>query len=136
MRSKRLGRFLRLAWLSLLPVLLSQAQELTLAQQAIADAVEKRLLAPCCWNETVAEHRSDEALAIRVEAAKLAAAGRSEAQILETFKERYGMRILTEPDDVRWWWMNLVPVLALLAGLALVVIVLRRLLRRRPSSSP
>jgi cytochrome c-type biogenesis protein CcmH len=98
------------------------------------EQLEKSLLAPCCWSEPIATHRSEVALAMRVEIARFVAEGKSDREILDYYKARYGERVLVEPEGAKWWWMHVVPVLMLAAGLAVAVLVLRKWLRPLPAS--
>jgi len=100
--------------------------ELTEAQRARAEALEHRLMAPCCWSETVAEHRSEIALEMRAEIEQMVAEGKSDREILDYYKAQYGMRILTEPEGGLFVVMNVVPVVVLVAGLVIVAALIRR----------
>ena len=106
--------------------------ELTDAQRARAEALERRLMAPCCWSETVAEHRSEIALQMRAEIEQMVAEGKNDREILDHYKAQYGMRILTEPEGGLFWVMNVAPVVVLIFGMAVVVILIRRWAKARP----
>lgn len=112
------------------------AADLTPRQQERVRNLERKLIAPCCWSEPVATHRSEIALKMKAEIAAFVAAGKTDEEILEIYKQRYGMRILIEPEGARWWWTNVVPLIALALGLGLTIVVIRKLLRPLPSSSP
>jgi cytochrome c-type biogenesis protein CcmH len=119
-----------------LVVLVSAASaELTGEQKLRASTLQKNLLAPCCWSETVATHRSEVALEMRAEINRLVAEGKSDREILDYYKQRYGMRILVEPEGQRAFWVNLLPPVVLLAGGAWVIWLIQRWVRRRPVSS-
>ncbi|MBI4876481.1 MAG: cytochrome c-type biogenesis protein CcmH [Acidobacteria bacterium] len=109
--------------------------ELTPAEKARAANLQKTLLAPCCWSEPISAHRSEVALEMRAEVNRMVAAGKSDREILDHYKSRYGMRILIVPEGERSFWMYVIPPVAALAGLGWVVWVLRRWLRRRPQPS-
>ncbi len=109
--------------------------QLTGPQNARAAALQKVLLAPCCWSEPVATHRSDAALEMRAEINRLVAGGKSDREILDLYKSRYGMRVLIEPEGERSFWMHLMPPVALLAGGVWVVFLIHRWLKRRPAPS-
>lgn len=98
------------------------------------EALENRLLAPCCWAETIAGHRSEVALQMKAEIAAFVAEGRTDRQILDHYKQQYGERILVEPEGARWWVMNVVPLSMLGCGVLVVAFVLRRWLRPLPAS--
>jgi cytochrome c-type biogenesis protein CcmH len=92
----------------------------TRQQQARALAAELRC--PDCESLSVAESRTAAAAAIRAEIAEQLAAGRSPADVRATFVARYGEWILLQPTSPFIW---LVPIVALLAGVALVAWWLR-----------
>lgn len=110
--------------------------DLTPQQQEHARNLERKLIAPCCWSEPVATHRSEIALKMKTEIAAFVVAEKTDEEILAIYKQRYGMRILIEPEGERWWWTHVVPLAALALGLALTIVVIRKLLRPLPSSSP
>jgi cytochrome c-type biogenesis protein CcmH len=104
------------------------------APQKRIERLEASLLAPCCWAEPVSRHRSDVALEMRADIAKFVAEGRSDREILDFYKQKYGSRILVEPEGARWWWMHVVPIAVLVLGLAAVLLLLRRWLKPQPAS--
>jgi len=112
------------------------AEQLNEAQQARAKALHRILLAPCCWNEPIATHGSQVSLDMRAEVNRLVAQGKSDREIIDLYKDRYGMRILIEPEGGRSIWIHVVPPVAVLLGLAWVVWVIRRLLKPRPAPDP
>lgn len=97
--------------------------------------LEDRLLAPCCWSEPVSQHRSEVALEMKVEIREMVGQGRSDREILDYYIGRYGQRILIEPEGELSTWIHVVPVVVLIAGLALVVLVIRKLAMQPPPSS-
>jgi cytochrome c-type biogenesis protein CcmH len=70
---------------------------LTPSQEALALHIEGGLIAPCCWVQTVAVHDSQIAKDIKREVREAAAQGQTEDQILGTFVDRYGEKILAAP---------------------------------------
>ena len=64
-----------------------------------AAALEGRILAPCCWNQTVDIHGSEISNAIRREIRTRLRAGESADTIQASFVERYGPKILAMPSD-------------------------------------
>jgi cytochrome c-type biogenesis protein CcmH len=96
--------------------------------------LENSLLAPCCWAESVARHRSDVALQMRAEIANFVSEGRSDREILDFYKQKYTSRILVEPEGEKWWWMHIVPIIILALGGLGVVMLLRKWLRPQPAS--
>ena len=95
-------------------------------QQARISRLENSLLAPCCYQETLARHTSETAVAMRAELRAMVAQGKSDRQILNHYKQRYGKRILVEPEGTAWWIVGGVPVLVLVLGAWFVIRILRR----------
>jgi cytochrome c-type biogenesis protein CcmH len=59
--------------------------------------LERRLIAPCCWRQTVADHLSEESDRIKREIRFLLAEGRTEQEILDHYARQYGRAILAQP---------------------------------------
>lgn len=97
-------------------------------------ALQEKLVAPCCWNESVASHRSEIAAEMRAEISRMVSEGRSDREILDYYKAKYGARILMEPEGELRLWAYTIPVIASLAGLAFVIWVIRRMLRQQPAA--
>ena len=95
--------------------------------------VEERFLAPCCWRENLAVHRSPEAEEMRRELRKLVISGRTEDEIVRFYVARYGPRILREPEGDAALWLKAVPVAAGAIGLLLVAGYIKRAQRRTPA---
>lgn len=64
-----------------------------------AKALEGKILAPCCWNQTVDIHGSEISNAIRREIRTRLVAGESADAITASFVDRYGQKILAMPAD-------------------------------------
>jgi len=92
-----------------------------------AQALDKRLIAPCCWTSTLDQHFSEEAEQMKVEIRARLADGQSDEQILSFFEGKFGERVLSQPKadgfNLTVWYF---PVLALMFGLILLIRVLRR----------
>lgn len=105
------------------------AQQLTPEQEELARRIDAKLIAPCCFRGTVAEHQSPVAEELRGEVRTLLAEGASERQILDHFVAKYGERILATPKAQGFNLLAYVmPVVGLLVGSLLVFVVLRRAL--------
>lgn len=89
-------------------------------------ALQQKLVAACCWSESLAVHRSQTSLDMRVELHKLIEQGKSDAEILQWFKTQYGARVLIEPEGASSILAYAFPFLGLLLGLYVVIRVLRR----------
>ncbi len=109
--------------------------QLTPEQSARVEELQRALLAPCCYSEPVAEHRSEISLKMRDEIREMVAAGKTNREILDHYKAQYGMRILVEPEGTLSVWLNVIPVVILVGGLAAVVLILRRWRRPVPAES-
>ncbi|HEX3219948.1 MAG TPA: cytochrome c-type biogenesis protein CcmH [Candidatus Limnocylindria bacterium] len=105
---------LAVAAVIVLVLLVQPAPPVTQEQQAAALAAELRC--PDCESLSVAESRTAAATAIRAEISELLAAGRSPGDIRAAFVARYGEWILLQPTSP---WIWLLPIVALLAGVAL-----------------
>jgi cytochrome c-type biogenesis protein CcmH/NrfF len=88
--------------------------------------LQHELLAPCCYRETLYRHMSDTAIAMKAEMHEMIASGKSERDVIELYKSRYGARILAEPEGAVWWTATLVPLFALAIGAAAVVRIIRK----------
>jgi len=99
------------------------------AQTAQIQKVEKRLLAPCCYTQSIAEHGSDIAVQMRGEVEAMVTEGKSESEIVEHYRGIYGDRILVVPDGLTGRILFSLPVaIAALACLVLFV-CFRKMLR-------
>ncbi|MCS6953951.1 MAG: cytochrome c-type biogenesis protein [Bryobacterales bacterium] len=120
---------------ALCSVLLAADESSPTADQRIR-VLQESLVAPCCWNESVATHRSPVAAEMRREIAQWVRQGRSDREILDVYVQRYGKRVLREPEGALRSWLYVIPVVAVGLGLALTLHVMRRLRRPQPSLSP
>jgi cytochrome c-type biogenesis protein CcmH len=94
--------------------------------------IQNRFVAPCCWQESVAVHRSEAAAEMRAEIGQMVAAGKTEDQIVSDYVARYGERILLEPLGSKLLWLRLIPVAAVALALVGLILLIRRLRRRPP----
>ena len=101
--------------------------------EALYDDLAAELVAPCCWKESLAQHRSPAADAARAELRAQIAEGKSEDEIRARFVAQYGERILLTPEGNKALALFWAPALAILAGLAAGVFALRKWMRRRPA---
>ena len=115
---------------AILPVLLS-ASDSSSDRRARIEALEGTFLAPCCYSEPISTHRSEVALQMKAEIARWVDEGNADREIIDTYKQRYGARVLVEPEGSPWWWMHVIPWVALLLGLAFTVLLMRRMSARK-----
>ncbi|HEX7005253.1 MAG TPA: cytochrome c-type biogenesis protein CcmH [Trueperaceae bacterium] len=116
-----------------LPVLLLTLLSLAVAQAPAAELdprvfeIAGQLRCPVCVSESVAESNSPISLRMRQEIQEQIDQGRSEAEILGYFQERYGDWILLEPPKrglhLLVW---LLPLVAGFAGLLALIYFVRR----------
>jgi cytochrome c-type biogenesis protein CcmH len=104
---------------SLLRGICSRA-EVTLAGPLEAK-LQGELLAPCCYRQTLDHHMSDAATAMKAQIREMVANGKTEREIVELYKSRYGPRILAEPEGATWWIGTLTPLAVLAIGAVLVI---------------
>lgn len=89
--------------------------------------LEQRLRCPVCTSVSIAESQSDTAVAMRVVVAEQIAAGRSDAEIIDYFRARYGDWVLIDPPvRGRTTLVWLLPAGAALVGLTAVLFRARR----------
>lgn len=92
-----------------------------------AQELSQRLRCPVCKSVSVAESPSETAVAMRQAVADQVAAGRTDVQVVDWFRARYGAWVLLDPPvrgpTLAVW---LVPVGALAAGVAVLVAARRR----------
>jgi cytochrome c-type biogenesis protein CcmH/NrfF len=115
----------RYALIAILPVLLSASNPPS-ERRARIEALEETFLAPCCYSEPISRHRSEVVLQMKAEIARWVEEGKSDRDITDTYKQRYGARVLVEPEGSQWWWMHVVPWVVLLLGLAFTIQWMRR----------
>ena len=81
-----------------------------------AVGLERRLLAPCCWRETLDIHTSPTATELRHEIRNRLQAGESAIAIEKSLVDRYGPKLrATLPDNLGYWLFALVVASGLLA---------------------
>lgn len=117
-------KLIQLLVLALLPtlVLAGTAEQ----QQARVERLERAVLAPCCYTESVAIHQSEIAVKMRLEIAKWVAMGRSDREIVDSYVGLYGSKVLVDPRTEPRGWMPFFPWLVLILGTCLVAWLVRR----------
>ena len=101
--------------------------------------LESAVLAPCCYTEPVSRHQSEIAMKMRLEIAKWVEQGKSDEEILATYVERYGAKVLVDPNSVPRDWSYQLPWLlsaAAAMGLAAMIWRWRRAAPATAASSP
>jgi cytochrome c-type biogenesis protein CcmH len=93
------------------------------ADLAAADKIRfhhlcEKLVAPCCWTQSVELHSSPAADQLRLDIVGMIKQRQSDRQILDWFIKQYGERILIEPEGVKSVVLTTVPIVLLAGGLA------------------
>ncbi len=102
-------------------------------------ALQLKLVAACCWNESIAFHQSETAAAMRAELRTMLDAGLSDEVILQRFREKHSSRVLIEPQGAGSLLIYTVPAVLTVGGLIGLVWLVRRWTgppRPRPPASP
>jgi len=103
-----------------------------------AHRLEEKLIAPCCFMQTLANHSSPKADEMKREIRERLQQGWSEDQVLQSFLDRYGERILAEPLAKGFnIFAYVVPPMALVCAAVACVLWLRRrvVTRSEPSDA-
>jgi cytochrome c-type biogenesis protein CcmH len=104
---------------------------LTHDQVAKIRKIEGRLMAPCCYTQTILEHQSQEAEQMRGEVTAFVASGKSEQEIVTYYRTKYGETILVVPDGITGRLAFGIPVAVFLAAFGLLFFAIRRSTRAR-----
>ena len=108
---------------------------LTPQQDAAIRRVEDRLLAPCCYSQSVAEHMSPVAEQMREEITQMVASGESETAILDHYKALYGERILIIPGGGTGRVLFALPAAGVVLGSAMLFLFLRNAVKPRSNAN-
>jgi len=90
--------------------------------------LEERLLSPCCWRQSLADHESPAATALRAEIHERLVRRETAASIEDDLVRRYGPRIRAVPEDGDPRWIIGATAIG---GSVLALLVIGRLVRRR-----
>jgi cytochrome c-type biogenesis protein CcmH/NrfF len=82
-----------------------------------------KLMAPCCYSQTIRVHMSAEAEQMREEVTDMVLAGRSEQDIIKYYKAKYGETILVVPDGKVGQIAYGVPIIVALSAFGLLTLV-------------
>lgn len=95
--------------------------------EALARQIEQVLIAPCCYTQTIAEHRSEASEQMRQEIRDMIQKGMSRQQVLDFYVAKYGERILaaSRPKGFNLT-AYILPGLGIVAGAGIVALLLRR----------
>jgi len=113
----------------LLSLLIVIPASLTTTQTARVLSVERKLLAPCCYTQSIAEHGSEVASRMRNEVAQMIAGGKSEDEVIRHYRAIYGDRILIVPDGLTGKMLFALPAVVFLLAFIALAVCLRRMRR-------
>lgn len=99
---------------------------LTHAQEALIRKIEGRLMAPCCYTQTIRDHDSQVAVDMRNEVTSFVASGKSEQEIITYYRTKYVETILVVPDGWTGHLLTFLPVSAFLLSAAALLISIRK----------
>ncbi|HET9960243.1 MAG TPA: cytochrome c-type biogenesis protein CcmH [Polyangiaceae bacterium] len=95
-----------------------------------AAELEGRIIAPCCWNQTIDIHGSEVSTSLRQEIRSRLLSGENPEAIQLSLVERYGPRILAVPPGSRLSSAGILLSLAMGVGGVFAMVLLRRWQRR------
>ncbi|MDY0000065.1 MAG: cytochrome c-type biogenesis protein CcmH [Polyangia bacterium] len=99
-----------------------------------AKAIERLLTAPCCYKGTLEDHASVQASQMRKEIRTFLSEGKSRAQILSYYRQKYGQAVLVEPPR---GGLSTFVLYGIPFGLAVLgIVVMTALLTRRREAEP
>ncbi len=114
-------------------LLIASALTPTQDQAKTIAKLEDRLMAPCCYSQTIRVHMSMEAQQMREEVTNMVLAGKSEQDIIKHYKAKYGETILVVPDGTTGQIAFAVPVAVSLSAFGLLAFGINRALRKSPT---
>jgi cytochrome c-type biogenesis protein CcmH len=99
--------------------------------EAQAVALERKVIAPCCWSQQVSVHDSPAATQMRQDIRRRLGAGQTEQVILAAYVAEHGERILAEPPATGFTSLLYVgPYVLGLAGIVVLIVMVRRFTQR------
>jgi cytochrome c-type biogenesis protein CcmH len=101
-----------------------------------ASALEGRIRAPCCWNQTIDIHGSEVSNGLRREIRSRLRAGESQEAIQASLVKRYGERILAVPPTSPLKSVAAVLALAMIGAGVLGFRMLKRWRKPAPTTKP
>jgi cytochrome c-type biogenesis protein CcmH len=80
----------------------------------LARKIERQVVSPCCFNQTVDLHRSGAAAEVRADIHRLLGEGLGEEAVLKALVHKHGRKVLAVPKaegfNASVWWMPVVAV--------------------------
>jgi len=116
--------------------LVANGSFLTGPQTSEVQRIEERLLAPCCYTQSIAEHGSEIARQMRTEVVQMVAEGQTEEEVISHYKTLYGDRILIVPDGITGKILFGLPVVIAVLAAVVLAVFLRKMLRSGKNNLP
>ena len=104
----------------------TNAAPVTPQQDAKIKKLQGRIMAPCCYTQTIRDHESQVAETMREEVTGMVLSGKSEQEIVNYYRTKYGETILVVPDGISGRLLTFTPVMIFLASAGLLVLFVRR----------
>jgi len=123
-------------YLAVMALMAASAAPLSPAQQQEVQRLESTLMAPCCYTQTIGEHRSAEAEQMREEVEAMVAGGRTEEQVKNFYRAKYGETILVVPEGKTGKVAYGVPIALGAVALLLLITLIRRSQLRHQAQIP
>jgi cytochrome c-type biogenesis protein CcmH/NrfF len=99
---------------------------ITHEQDALIRKIEGRLMAPCCYTQTIRDHDSQVAVDMRNEVTAFVASGKSEQEIITYYRTKYGETILVVPDGLQGHLLTIPPLAAFFVSASLLLLFIRK----------
>ena len=109
---------------------------LTREQVTLIRKIEGRLMAPCCYTQTIRDHDSQVAAEMREEVTTMVVSGKSEQEIITYYRAKYGETILVVPDGMSGGLLTFTPVMIFVASTGLLLFFIRRSTSARDVTIP
>jgi cytochrome c-type biogenesis protein CcmH len=113
----------------LVAMLLVNVTSLSDTQKSEIRQVEERLLAPCCYTQSIAVHGSEIAGQMRAEVTEMVVHGRTENEIVNYYRNLYGDRVLVVPDGVTGEILFSLPVIIAVFSCLVLLLCARKMLQ-------
>lgn len=104
----------------------SGSAQLSNDQMAKIRKIEGRIMAPCCYTQTIRDHDSQVAEQMREEVTSMVASGKSEQEIITYYRTKYGETILVVPDGATGGLLTYTPVTIFLVSVGLLLFFIKR----------
>jgi len=109
---------------------------ITPQQDGMIKKIESRVMAPCCYTQTIRDHDSQVAEEMREEVTAMVVSGKSEQEIISYYRTKYGETILVVPDGMSGGLLTFTPVTIFVASAGLLFFFVRHSVNGRNESIP